>query len=75
MSAETKQEKQYDFWFEWRARGRITALNEEAARARLEEFYPDANDDGAAMLLDVVEIGGQPDDLSAPVPAVDATHA
>jgi hypothetical protein len=34
----------------------------------LEHLYPDANNDGPAMGLDVTEVGAVPDDLSAPIP-------
>lgn len=64
-----EQEKQYDWWFEWRARARVTAPNEAKAREMLAQLYPDANRDGPAMGLDVVEVGAPIDDLSAPVPA------
>lgn len=65
----TEQAKQWDYWFEWRARARITAATELEAREKLAQLYPDANRDGPAMGLDITEVGVDPDDLSAPVPA------
>ncbi len=62
------EKKQWDYWFEWRARARITATSEPEAREKLAQLYPDANRDGPAMGLDVTEVGALPDDLSAPIP-------